>query len=215
MRIFITSDRMSVRLTRLFVGLFGYGFAIALMIRGNIGASPWDVFGQGVARSFGISFGVSTVAISAVVLLFWIPLRQKPGAGTLFNAVLVGVFADLGLLLLPQPGDLILRVGSFGAGLLLLAAATALYIGAGLGPGPRDGLMTGLVRTTGLKVWMVRTAIEAAVVLAGWALGGVVGVGTVVFAVAIGPLTQLALRLLSVRLDAPAGQGREQVSAGA
>ncbi|MBT1001760.1 hypothetical protein KIH31_04015 [Paenarthrobacter sp. DKR-5] len=201
MRAILTSRKIGVRLGRLFTGLFGYGIAIALMIRANIGASPWDVFGQGAARTLGISFGASTIAISALVLLLWIPLRQRPGFGTISNAVLVGIFADLGLSVLPAASGLPMQVLSFAAGLALLAVATALYIGAGLGPGPRDGLMTGLVRVTGWRVWVVRTGIELSVVAAGWALGGVAGAGTVAFAAAVGPLTQLALRLLGVRLE--------------
>lgn len=201
MRAILTSRKIGVRLGRLFTGLFGYGIAIALMIRANIGASPWDVFGQGAARTLGISFGASTIAISALVLLLWIPLRQRPGFGTISNAVLVGIFADLGLSVLPAASGLPMQALSFAAGLALLAVATALYIGAGLGPGPRDGLMTGLVRVTGWRVWVVRTGIELSVVAAGWALGGVAGAGTVAFAAAVGPLTQLALRLLGVRLE--------------
>ncbi|ALO67005.1 hypothetical protein AS189_11515 [Arthrobacter alpinus] len=182
----ITSENLSVRLVRLFVGLVLYGFAIALMIRGNIGASPWDVFAQGFSRTVGISFGLCTIIISGVVLLFWIPLKQRPGVGTIANAILVGVFADVGLTLIPQAEHLALQVLSFAAGLFVLAFATALYIGAGLGPGPRDGLMTGLVRVTGRPVWLIRTGIELSVVVVGFLLGGVVGAGTAAFALGVG-----------------------------
>ncbi|MDD0858078.1 hypothetical protein NHF46_10360 [Arthrobacter alpinus] len=198
----ITSENLSVRLVRLFVGLVLYGFAIALMIRGNIGASPWDVFAQGFSRTVGISFGLCTIIISGVVLLFWIPLKQRPGVGTIANAILVGVFADVGLTLIPQAEHLALQVLSFAAGLFVLAFATALYIGAGLGPGPRDGLMTGLVRVTGRPVWLIRTGIELSVVVVGFLLGGVVGAGTAAFALGVGPLTQVTLRWLRVDLHA-------------
>lgn len=198
----ITTQNLSVRFVRLFVGLVLYGIAIALMIRGNIGASPWDVFAQGLSRTVGISFGLCTIIISAVVLLFWIPLRQRPGIGTIANAILVGVFADVGLALIPQADHLTLQTLSFAAGLFMLAFATALYIGAGLGPGPRDGLMTGLVRVTGRPVWLIRTGIELTVVVVGFLLGGVVGAGTAAFALGVGPLTQVTLRWLRVDLHA-------------
>lgn len=200
MRSFLSTQNLPVRLIRLFVGLFMYGIAIALMVRGNIGLSPWDVFSQGLSRTTGISFGVCTIIISAFVLLFWIPLRQKPGFGTIANALLVGIFADLGLSVIPQANHLLLQCVLFAAGLFLLAFATALYIGAGLGPGPRDGLMTGLVRVTGRPVWMIRTGIELSVVVVGFLMGGVVGAGTAVFAFGVGPLTQLTLRWLGVNL---------------
>ncbi|MFI5086404.1 MAG: YitT family protein, partial [Actinomycetales bacterium] len=137
---FLTTRSLPVRILRLLVGLFAYGAAIALMVRAGIGLSPWDVFGQGLARTLHISFGTSTILISAAVLLFWIPLRQWPGAGTIANAILVGVFADVVLALLPMAAGLGAQILFFTAGIVLLAFATALYIGAGLGPGPRDGL---------------------------------------------------------------------------
>ncbi|ALE92148.1 hypothetical protein AOC05_07055 [Arthrobacter alpinus] len=200
MPLFLSTQNLPARLLRLLLGLLMYGIAIALMIRGNIGASPWDVFAQGASRTTGISFGLCTVIISAIVLLFWIPLRQKPGVGTIANAVLVGVFADLGLAVIPQASHPLLQGASFMCGLCLLAFATALYIGAGLGPGPRDGLMTGLVRVTGRPVWMIRTGIELSVVVVGFFMGGVVGAGTAAFAVGVGPLTQVTLRWLGVNL---------------
>lgn len=202
MRRFLSTQNLPVRLLRLVVGLAFYGFAIALMIRGNIGASPWDVFAQGLSLTTGISFGLCTIIISAVVLLLWIPLKQRPGFGTIANAVLVGPFADLGLAFIPQAELLVAQVGTFAAGLVLLSFATALYIGAGLGPGPRDGLMTGLVRVTGKPVWIIRTGIELSVVVVGFLLGGVVGAGTAAFAFGVGPLTQLMLRWLRVDLHA-------------
>lgn len=203
MKTFLTTDKLAVRLLRLFVGLLAYGFAIALMIRGSIGASPWDVFGQGLAHTTGLSFGLCTIIISAAVLLLWIPLRQKPGFGTVANAVLIGLFADAGLSVLPKLDNLWLQIAMFLAGLVLLAFATALYVGAKLGPGPRDGLMTGLVRRTGRPVWMIRTGIEVVVVVIGFFLGGVVGPGTVVFALGIGPVTQLSFKIFYVELKKP------------
>ncbi|NUP75558.1 MAG: hypothetical protein HOQ07_13050 [Sinomonas sp.] len=221
---FLTSRRTVFRLARLFAGLFAYGIAIALILRAGLGGSPWDVLGQGVAHALGLTFGASTLAISIVVLVLWIPLRQRPGWGTLANSALIGVFADLGLAWLPQAASLPLWLpaaeGLFLAGgLTLLAFASALYIGAGLGPGPRDGLMTGLVARTGWPVWAVRCAIEVSVTAGGWLLGGTVGIGTAVFALAIGPLVQLAVRALRVDLGGSrqreTGRAAVEVSAGA
>ena len=203
-----TTQYLPVRLARLLVGLFLYGIAISLMIRGNIGASPWDVFAQGASRTTGISFGLCTIIISGIVLLFWIPLRQMPGVGTIANAVLVGAFADLGLAVIPQAGHLLFQVLLFAAGLVILAFATALYIGAGMGPGPRDGLMTGLVRVTGRPVWVIRTSIELAVVVVGFFMGGVVGAGTAAFALGVGPLTQVTLKWLHVDLHGKSPKAR-------
>ena len=202
MRLFLSTQTLTVRVIRLLLGLALYGVAIALMIRGNIGASPWDVFSQGLSRTTGISFGMCTIILSGVVLLFWIPLRQMPGVGTIANAILVGVFADIGLAFIPQANHLVLQIVVFAAGLFLLAFATALYIGAGMGTGPRDGLMTGLVRVSGKPVWLIRAGIELSVVVVGFFLGGVVGAGTAAFALGVGPLTQLTLRWLRVDLHA-------------
>lgn len=204
-REFLTSSRLSLRLIRLFAGLFAYGVAIAFILRAGLGASPWDVLAQGVAKAIGLSFGTATVGVSVVVLLLWLPLRQRLGWGTLANALLVGVFADFGLAFLPAstvlPWAAVLAQCAFLAvGLVLLAFASALYIGAGLGPGPRDGLMTGIVGRTGWPVWLVRSGIEVLATAVGWSLGGTVGIGTAVFAFGIGPLIQLALRVLHVDL---------------
>ncbi len=199
---FLTTQRLSARLVRLVAGLLLYGVAMALMIRGNIGASPWDVFAQGVSRTTQISFGMCTIIISGVVLLLWIPLKQRPGVGTIANALLVGAFADVGLFLIPEAHHWALQVLTFSSGLCLIAFATALYIGAGLGPGPRDGLMTGLVRVSGKPVWLIRTGLEFSVVVIGFLLGGVVGAGTAAFALGVGPLTQVTLRWLHVDLHA-------------
>lgn len=201
MRAFLTSRALLIRHVRLYIGIFAYGFSISMMLRGQLGTAPWDVLGQGASRVVGWSFGLTTILISIGVLLLWIPLKQRPGWGTVANTLLVGVFADVGLAILPKPDDLVWQILLFTGGLFLLALATALYIGAGMGPGPRDGLMTGLVRVTGKPVWLIRSGLELTVVVAGWALGGLAGIGTVVFALAIGPLIQLAVRILYAELE--------------
>jgi len=183
------------------VGLFLYGMGIAFMVRGEIGAAPWDVLSQGIARHVPLSFGVITILTSIVVLLLWLPLRQRYGFGTLLYALLVGPSADIGLFLIPVGQPLWLRVGFFVIGLLVLAAATGLYIGAHFGPGPRDGLMTGLHKRTGWPIWIVRTGIEIIVVVIGWSLGGNVGIGTLAFALLVGPLCQYFMRIFAVRID--------------
>ncbi|MEV8213097.1 membrane protein [Leifsonia sp. NPDC077715] len=188
------------RLVQLLIGLFLYGIAIALMVRGGIGLSPWDVLAQGVSLKTGIPFGFVTNLIGLVVLAFWIPLRQRPGLGTVLNVLLVGPSAQLGLDLLPQQTELWAQVLFFVAGLALLAVATGLYIGPRLGPGPRDGLMTGLHARTGRPIWMVRTAIEVTVLIIGWVLGGNVGIGTLAFALLVGPLCSLTLPFFAIRL---------------
>lgn len=170
---------------------------MAVMIRAAVGLDPWDVFHQGVTQHVPMSFGTVTIVTGAVVLLAWIPLRQRPGFGTLSNVVLVGVSVDVGLWLLPEWESLPVRLGAMVLAVVLNAMASVLYIGAGLGPGPRDGLMTGLVRRTGLSVRLVRTTIEVSVLATGWLLGGGVGLGTVVYAVAIGPLIQAMIPLVN------------------
>jgi len=196
-----------VRLLQLILGLFLYGLGIAMMVRAGIGVAPWDVLSQGIAAHTPLSFGMATNVIGALVLLAWWPLRQKPGLGTVMNVMLIGPSAQIGLWLLPQIDSLALRLPLFAAGLLLIALATGLYIGARLGPGPRDGLMTGLHARTGRPIWQVRSLIEGSALLAGWALGGDVGLGTVAFAVFIGPLCGVTLRwfgLLKPVAPAPA-----------
>lgn len=180
--------------TRLMVGLTLYGISMALMIRAGLGLDPWDVFHQGLAQRTGVSIGTVTVLVGVLVLLAWIPLRARPGVGTVANVVVIGVTVDAALAVLTAPTALPIRVAMMLGAVVLNAIATVLYIGAGLGPGPRDGLMTGLVARTGLSVRLVRTGIEVSVLAAGWALGGTVGIGTVVYALGIGPLIQLFLR---------------------
>ncbi|WP_234407296.1 YczE/YyaS/YitT family protein [Microterricola viridarii] len=193
------TGRLPLRISQLLVGLFLYGIGMALIMRGEIGAAPWDVLTQGIVKHTGLSFGLITVLISAVVLLIWIPLRQRPGIGTVLNALLVGPSADIGLALIPAGLDLWARVLLFVAGLLVLAVATGLYIGAHFGPGPRDGLMTGLNARTGWAIWTVRTGLELSVVTLGWILGGNVGLGTAAFAVLIGPLCQWTIPFFAVK----------------
>lgn len=192
--------RLPRRSAQLLIGLFLYGIGIAFMVRGQIGAAPWDVLSQGIARHVPLTFGVVTVLVSVVVLLLWIPLRQRLGVGTVLNALLVGPSADVGLAVIPVDQPLWLRVCFFVIGLLVLSAATGLYIGAHFGPGPRDGLMTGLHRQTGWRIWIVRTGIEVIVVVIGWVLGGNVGIGTVAFALLVGPLCQYFMRIFAVPL---------------
>ncbi|MGX1931860.1 membrane protein YczE [Microbacterium resistens] len=192
--------RLPRRITQLVVGLFLYGIGIAFIVRAGLGAAPWDVLSQGLSHHVPLTFGAITILVSIVVLLLWIPIRQRPGIGTLLNALLVGPAADVGFLVIPVAKDLWVQILLFLIGLLVLAAATGLYIGAHFGPGPRDGLMTGLHRRTGWPIWIVRTGIEVAVVAIGWVLGGTVGAGTVAFALLVGPLCQLFLRMFTVRL---------------
>lgn len=189
---------MTRRLLQLLVGLAMYGVSLAMFIRAGLGLDPWDVFHQGLAGKAGLSIGTVVVIVSFLVLPLWIPLRQWPGIGTLCNAVLVGVFADVGLALIPEFSQLGGQIGMLAGAVLLNGIASACYIGARLGPGARDGLMTGLARRTGWSVRVSRTGIEVVVLGAGWLLGGCIGVGTVVYALAIGPLVQLLLPRFTV-----------------
>ncbi len=201
----LRAGRLPERVLRLLVGLWLYGVAIALMIESTLGASPWDVFHLGVALHLPVSFGVVMILAAAVVLLAWIPLRQMPGLGTVANALLLGPFADIALGFIGTPESLPLRCAYLIGGVVLCAFATALYVGAQLGPGPRDGLMTGFARRTGRSIRSVRTVIEITVLAIGVLLGGTVGLGTVVFALGVGPVTQFFLRWLVVRVEAPVG----------
>ena len=186
------------RLAQLFIGLALYGLGIALQVASGLGNDPWDTLHQGLARQTGLSIGAWIIIAGALVMLLWIPLRQRPGIGTVGNVALVGVFADLFLWLLPDPHGLPLRSAYLVAAILVGGFATGCYIGAGLGPGPRDGLMTGLA-ARGHSVRVVRTGIELTVLLLGWLLGGTVGVGTLLYAVTIGPLSHAFLPLLTVK----------------
>lgn len=210
----LRAGRLPERLIRLLLGLWLYGLAIALMIQAAVGAAPWDVFHLGLVRHVPGSFGMVMVLASLAILLAWIPLRQMPGLGTLANTFLIGPFADLHLAWLPAPEGLALRWVYMLAGVVACAFATALYVGAQLGPGPRDGLMTGLARRTGWSIRLVRTGIEVTALAIGVLLGGTAGLGTLVFAFGVGPLTQRFLRWLTVPLapcpttpsDAPAAR---------
>ncbi len=186
--------RLVHRTVQLYVGLVAFGLSMAMIVRSELGNIPWDVLHQGVARSTGLTFGSVTVLTGVVVLLLWIPLRERPGLGTVSNVLVIGLAVDVALAAIPDvvPGDgdprWLLRGALFASGVLLNAVATAAYIGSRFGAGPRDGLMTGLNRRTGVSIRLARTLIEVGVVAAGWALGGTFGVGTVVFALSIGPL---------------------------
>lgn len=185
------------RLAQLYAGLALYGLAGALQVRSNLGLDPWDVLHQGVARHLGLAIGTVVIAVGAAVLLLWIPLRQRPGFGTVSNVVLVGVSMNVSLAVLPARALIGWRIAEMLAGVLLCGAATGMYIGAAFGAGPRDGLMTGVARRTGRSIRLVRTGIEVTVLAVGWLLGGTVGVGTVLFALAIGPLAQVFLPLFA------------------
>lgn len=181
------------RLLQLYIGLALYGVSTAMFVRADLGADPWNVFHLGVANLLSMNIGVVIIAVGVLVLLAWIPLRQRPGFGTLSNVIMIGLAADAALLVIPGFESLLARSGLLVSAVILNALATSLYIGAGFGAGPRDGLMTGIHACTGWPVRRIRTAIEVSVLLIGWLLGGTVGVGTVLYALAIGPLIQLCL----------------------
>lgn len=193
------------RLPQLLAGLALYGTSMAMQIRAGLGLNPWDVLHEGLALRTPLSFGLITAVTGAVVLLLWIPLRQRPGIGTVANVVVIAVSVDVALALLPPVEAPAPRIALLLGGVLLNGVATAAYVGARLGPGPRDGLMTGLAARTGRSVRLVRTGLEVTVLAAGWLLGGTVGVGTVLYALAIGPLTQAFLPVLAVRTPQRAG----------
>lgn len=200
-------QRPARRLSQLYAGLVLYGASMALMIRAGLGLDPWDVFHQGVADRTGLSFGTIVILTGAAVLLGWVPLRQRPGVGTISNVFVIGLAVDATLPLVPPAGSTPVAVGMLLAGVALNGVASGAYIGAGLGPGPRDGLMTGLVARTGRSVRLVRTSLEVTVLAVGALLGGTVGLGTVVYALAIGPLVHVLLPRLTV---GPPGERRRR-----
>ena len=206
--LFPSGRELRRRLPPLVVGLLVIGFAIAMSVRARLGVAPWDVFHQGIAKATGISFGLVVVLVGVVVLLAWIPLHQRLGIGTIINTVSIGLIANLGLYLIPTQEHLAIRIPLLVFALLMFGFGGGLYIGAGLGPGPRDGLMTAIT-ARGHRLWVVRTILECSVLVAGFVLGGNVGVGTVLIALAIGPLTHFFLRRfhLPVHDDSPEVMG--------
>jgi uncharacterized membrane protein YczE len=192
-----TAAELRRRLPRLLLGLVLCGVGIALMVEGDLGLGPWDVLHQGIAERTGIPIGVATIAVGAAVMVLWLPLRERPGLGTVLNVLLIGVVLDLSLLALETPDHLALRAAMMLSGPVLFGLGTGLYIGAGLGPGPRDGVMTGLARR-GLPIGGARTGIEVSVLAIGWLLGGTAGAGTLVFAFGVGPVVHWALPRLTI-----------------
>jgi uncharacterized membrane protein YczE len=186
------------RFPRLLLGLFLFGAGSALQVQANLGLSPWEVLHQGIAARTPLSIGIASIAVSLVVLLLWIPLRQPLGVGTVTNAVVIGLFIDLVIFLVPTPEALAVRWLLLIVGILFVGIGSGFYIGVHLGPGPRDGLMTGIARR-GPSIRVARTAVEGSALLAGWLLGGTVGLGTVLFSLTIGPLVQFFLPRLEVR----------------
>jgi uncharacterized membrane protein YczE len=199
-----TMQAMPRRLLQLHAGLVLYGLSMALQVQATLGLGPWDVFHEGVAERTGLTFGTVVIITSVAVLALWIPLRQKPGVGTISNVLVVGLAADAGLALIPEGGPLGVRLAMLATAVLLNAVAGAAYLGAKLGPGARDGLMTGLVERTGGSVAKIRTGIEVSVMVIGFALGGTVGPGTILYAVSIGPLLQALMPSFTRPAPAPA-----------
>jgi uncharacterized membrane protein YczE len=193
-----SAGRVMARLVRLYLGLVGFGVSLALLVRARLGLDPWDVLQQGIARHLHVQLGWVTIAVSGLVLLAWIPLRQRPGLGTLSNAIIVGLVVNGALDLLSGPASLPWRAVWLAAAIGLNGLSTACYIGANFGPGPRDGLMTGIA-ARGHSLRVVRTTIELSVLALGFGLGGSIGIGTLAYAVSIGPLTHLLLPRLTVQ----------------
>lgn len=203
----LRAGRLSRRFMQLFVGLLLFGFSIALMVRAALGLAPWDVLHMALTRFLPLTIGQVNVLSSFVVLLLWIPLREKPGIGTIANAIVIGLSMDVALGLLPPVESLPARAALLASGIVLNGLATALYVGSQFGRGPRDGLFTSISRRSGWSIQLVRTGMEVVVVVLGLLLGGTIGVGTVLFALALGPLTQLMLPWVAVRLPAPVPSG--------
>jgi uncharacterized membrane protein YczE len=208
----LTAGRTVRRLVQLFGGLLLYGVSMAMLVRSTLGLDPWDVLHDGISRGTGLSFGTVVIVVGVAVLALWIPLRQWPGLGTVANAIVIGIATDVSLSVLDAPDALAPRLLLLGGGVVLNGLAGALYIGSQFGTGPRDGLMTGLVRRTGWSIRLVRTSLEITVLALGWLLGGTVGLGTVLYAVAIGPLVQLFLRWCIVELPEQPGPQRRVAS---
>lgn len=202
---------MTARLSRLLIGLILYGVGCGVMVQANIGVDPWTVFAQGLSVQTGVGIGWITNLVGLLVLLLWIPLRQRPGIGTVANILLVGTSMQATISALPAVDGVIAQVSVFLGGMVLVAVASGIYIGARLGPGPRDGLMTGMNSRLGWPLWVCRLTIEATVLGMGWLLGGTVGLGTVLFAAGIGPLVHLALRLLDATRRGATVQGGSPV----
>ncbi len=191
-------SNFAFRFLKLNLGLFVYGIGIAMMVHASIGLAPWDVLAQGISKQTGLSFGQSTIAVSVMVLLAWIPLKVKPGIGSILNAVLLGIFADFWLPLMPKLDGYISQLVWFVLGLIVISFATGLYISCGMGKGPRDGLNTGIAQRFKLPFWQARSIVEVVVVGAGFLLGGQVREGTLIFAFAIGYLNQIGLRIFKL-----------------
>lgn len=200
----LRAGRTVRRVSQLFVGLWLYGTAMAMFIHAELGLDPWDVFHYGVQQHIGLSFGTIVIIVGGFVLLLWIPLKQWPGLGTVANVFVIGIATDVMLAVLEAPSELWLRWVFLLGGIVVNGIGGAMYIGSQYGTGPRDGLMTGLAHRTGLSIRLVRTALEVSVLVIGFALGGIVGVGTVLYALLIGPAVQAFLPLLTVRLSPPA-----------
>jgi uncharacterized membrane protein YczE len=191
------------RVIQLYSGLLLYGVSGSMLLLAGLGVDPWDVLHQGLSRRLGLGVGTWVVIVGALVLVLWIPLRQRPGLGTLSNVIAIGVVIDVMLATVPPVHGLGAQLTLMVSGVVLNGIATGLYIGAGLGPGPRDGLMIGLA-ARGHSVRVVRTGIELTVLLTGWLLGGTVGLGTVVYALAIGPIAHVSIPMLAIRVPGSA-----------
>ncbi|HET6667484.1 MAG TPA: hypothetical protein VFG98_09415 [Intrasporangium sp.] len=199
----LRAGKLPRRVVQLLIGLILYGVSMAMMLRATLGLNPWDVFHAGLTGRMPLTFGQVTIVVGALVLLLWIPLRQWPGLGTMANVVVIGLAVDAALAVIDSPSGLPAQLSMLLAGLVLNGLAGGLYIGSQLGPGPRDGLMTGLALRTGLSIRLVRTGLELTVLGAGWLLGGPVGLGTVLYAMTIGPLVQFFLPRVTVSLETP------------
>jgi len=192
------------RLILLYVGLVLYGLSSAMMVRAGLGLDPWNALHEGIALRLNVSFGTVIIGVGALLMLLWIPLRQRPGIGTISNVVIIGLAADAALMFLPQPVSLAVRVGMLIAAIILNGIASGMYIGAGLGPGPRDGLMTGLAARSGWSIRLTRTGIEISVLVLGWLLGGTIGIGTIFYALAIGVIIDVTLPMFQAMARDPA-----------